>query len=248
MRRSAWAQLAAILLTAACARAAPSVDAGDHYILPGTSGTTISIYVASNPAVQVQGLELYAQIGDGTSGPVFQDADVLTGTIFDGNNPGLFPGSYVLDRHLYQGVVTQSGTVAADGLLATLTIDTTGVTHGRFDLLLSNDLENSQTNFAGVPAVLTNGKIIVPRFMGDADTNDTVNSNDLDDLLGHFGQPSGAIWPDGDFNFDGAVDDFDLSLLLANYESSAGPDGGVPEPTALCILLAGAGALLRRRR
>jgi len=238
----------AILTLAGGAIAAPAVDGGTYYLLPDQAGQQIQLHVTSDPAVDVQGFELYCQIDDGcgAAGPTFEAADILNGTIFDGNNPGLFPGSYVQSGRLYQGVVTSSGTVEANGLLATLTISTAGITNGQYDLFLHNDLESAETNFAGVAIDLTDAVLIVPPITGDAQLDGDVDEDDLNVLLANFGTSSGAQWTDGDFNDDAAVDDYDLSLLLAHYDQE--PGGTVPAPAAAVLLLAAAPAVLRRRR
>ena len=61
-----------------------------------------------------------------------------------------------------QSTTTAEGTATADGLLATLTIDTTGFLDGSFDLSLGNTLDGA-TDFAGLPADITDGSIrIIP--------------------------------------------------------------------------------------
>jgi len=147
-----------MLALVAPAGAGPSVNAGTHYLQPDLAGQTALIYVTGGQAVQ--GLEFCAQIEDATFGPLFEDGDILTGTIFAANNLGLYEGSYVDPRRMYLGVVTQTGTVAADGLLATLTIDTTGLIAGTYSLSLTNSLEGP-TNFAGISADLLDGWIVI---------------------------------------------------------------------------------------
>jgi len=144
-----------------------SINVGSWSLLPDTPGQTIPIYVTGGALVQ--GLEFNVQIADGASGPVLQDVDILNGTIFEPSNDGIFPGSYLLPHLAYQGTTTIQGLdvgygpslVCADGLLATLTIDTTGIFEGSYALLLSDTLEGT-TNFAGIPVDITNGTIIVP--------------------------------------------------------------------------------------
>ena len=56
---------------------------------------------------------------------------------------------------------------------------------------------------------------------------------------------SGVGWSGGDFNNDGIVNDKDAAILAAHWgqsESSAAP--GVPEPSTLILLAAGALLLL----
>ncbi len=161
----------AILFHVSALQASILIDVGNFPLLPNTAGQEIVIEVSGGDLVQ--GLNFNAQIGDGgvdlggvTVGPSIEDIDILAGTIFDGNNTG------AVDPELLGGVdfplvefrttTTNNGTVAAAGLLATLTIDTTGFFSGEFPLILSATL-NGPTDFAGVSATITDGTItIVP--------------------------------------------------------------------------------------
>jgi len=142
--------------------ALPNINVGTHYVLPNQAGQTISIYVTG--AALVQGLEFNVQIGGGTSGPTFQNVDILTGTIFAGalNNTGINIASYIHPRNAYQGTTTPgSTTVSTNGLLATLTIDTTGLYSGEYSLSLINT-DEGRTNFAGVYTDITDGSLVIP--------------------------------------------------------------------------------------
>lgn len=139
--------------------AQPTIDVGDHYLLANTAGQEIQIYVSGGD--EVDGLELKVQIGGGTSGPSFEDVDIFTGTIFADDHQGLFPGSYIETRWAYQGTVADVGPVIANGLLVTLTVNTAGVGDGEY-LLSLTDTPEGGTDFAGIAAVIGNGKIIIP--------------------------------------------------------------------------------------
>ena len=245
MRMTA-AVLIVLLAAAGLAEATPAIDVGTHSLQADLPGQIIRILVTGSDPVQ--GLELNAQIEDTTSGPVFTDGDVLTDTIFAGNHLGLFAGSYIDPRRMYLGVVTETGTVAADGLLAMLTVDTTDVHGGLYRLSLTESIEGP-TNFAGVAALLTDGWIDVRPTPGDADCDGGIDDNDLSLLLAHWsedatGDPDGG-WAKGEFDGAAPILDDDLSLLLANWTGSA---SGVPEPATLVLLAAGAAALIRRQR
>ncbi len=145
----------------------PTIDAGSHFLLPNQADQEIRIFVAGNTLVQ--GLEFNLQIGEGTSGPVIQDIDILSDTIFAASNTGIFPG-FIFEPHwAYVGTTTDPskdlgagpGFVVTSGLLATITLDTTGITSGEFELRLTSNHEGA-TNFAGVFAELTNGTLIIP--------------------------------------------------------------------------------------
>lgn len=93
---------------------------------------------------------------------------------------------------------------------------------------------------------------------GDANLDGTVNLGDFNRLAANFGATN-SFWHRGDFNYDGNVNLSDFNLLAANFGlSAAGPEvtpedwarlgAAVPEPTSVALLVAGAVALLPRRR
>ena len=141
----------AVLVLAICPLAqAASVTVGTHVLLPNTANQVVSIWVSGGEPVA--GEDFFAQIGDGgaflggiDTKPAFTNLDVLGGTIFAANNNGAFgdpngtpPGSNAAHPLIWvDGTTTVSGTVAAGGLLATMTLDTTGIASGTFPLLLT---------------------------------------------------------------------------------------------------------------
>lgn len=142
--------------SATVAFAQPTVGVGNHALQPDQSGQSVQIFVSGIDAVE--GLNLNAQINDGGSagggvdvGPTIEDVDLITGTIFatnhnGGDTPLAFP------QLVAKNVLTNSDTVIADGLLATITLDTTGVFSGTYSLRLSDTL-NGSTDFLGTPAI-----------------------------------------------------------------------------------------------
>ena len=150
--------------------AQPSIEVGSHDLLPNTPGQTIEVFVTGGQAVET--VNLNAQIADGfnTDGPIIQSVDLVTATIFaPPNNDGGQFDSLNLPQIVGSTVVTPlSTTVDADGLLATITVDTTGVFGGTYDLSLTGT-RNGDTNFGFdsgdnlIEPVVTNGQIsIVP--------------------------------------------------------------------------------------
>lgn len=133
---------------------------GTYELLPDTPGQTIEIFVSGGQAVQ--GLNFNLQIADGgpeaggsIDGPVIESVDLFAGTIFQSNNTGLGSGNGVLVPQVaFFSTTTQSGTVSADGLLATVLIDTSSFFEGSFDLVLSETV-NSSTNFGSTDPDLT---------------------------------------------------------------------------------------------
>ena len=108
-------------------------------------------------------------------------------------------------------------------------------------------------------------------LFGDADLDGGVSINDFNALAGNFGQATGRVWTQGDFDYDGGVSINDFNLLAGNFgqtlpassEAWAGllafaaahndleaftAITGVPEPTSLGLIAAGATLGLRRRR
>jgi len=155
--------------SAAAVDETPRISVGTHQLMPNTPNQTIELRVTGGQLVR--GLNLNAQIGDGgpelggTPGPAITGVDLENGTIFDGNNDGQnnlgLPGTPTPQLAMYS-IIAHSADVAADGLLARLTIDTSGfhVGDGPWPLCLDDTL-NGSTDFAGSPALIADGSIVV---------------------------------------------------------------------------------------
>ena len=242
----------AVLVFASAAIATPSIDAGTIYVDMDSSNWLVKVYATGGDAVQ--GMEFNITLGIGGPVIVEDSVDVITGTIFDGNNGGGFDGygggvGYYYEA--YMGVVTASGTVAADGLIATFVIDATGVDHGEYIFNLAN--QEGNTTFTDlVLANLTNGVLRVAKggnanaFPDEGAEDYKVDIVDLAILAANYGTTSGMDWTEGDFNGDGKVDIVDLAILAGNYGYDATPV--IPEPASLSLLAVGGFALLRRKR
>jgi hypothetical protein len=213
--------LAALLGASAPAMAVPAVDAGTSYLRPNRADQEIHIYVTGGDAVE--GLEFMAELPDANA-PTIQDANVLDGTIFAGNNLGLFGGSYIDPRRLYLGVVTETGTVAADGLLASVVLDASGIHEGSFALSLTNALEGP-TNFAGDPADLTDGWIEIVR--GDFNGTGQRDANDIDMLFAARGSDDMTYDLDGNLSVNDADVAYWLEDLVGTHYGDADLDGDV---------------------
>lgn len=246
--------------------ATPTIVVGNKVVAPGIAGQSVTISVTGGDAVQ--GLDLNAQIADGgpsaggtVNGPHFTAADLITGTIFAPNNSGQQNfTSFSQQPQIYSGgIVTNSGTVNASGLLATFTVDTTGFTTPNTDFALrltgiTNGNISGNTDFAGMPAAITNGNLIIG-YAGDLNLDGTVNFNDLLALAQNYGH-TGATYSQGDINQDGTVNFNDLLTLAQNYGKSvnlnaaapalAAAFDAVPEPASLGAIFAL--ALIARRR
>ena len=142
----------------------PGGGGGNYELLPDTAGQWIEILVSGG--AQVDGCNFNAQIGDGgPPGPVITSVDLegsaANPTIFFGNSePQNDLGSI---PHLATwSIITNSGTIFADGVLARLEIDTTGFVGDQTWPLALGATLNGPTDFAGISADITDGGIHIP--------------------------------------------------------------------------------------
>jgi hypothetical protein len=243
-----------------CATAA-TVVVGQHVLLPNTANQTISIWVSGGE--QIAGEDFYAQIGDGGSflggsnaKPAFTSVNVIANTIFSASNNGAFgdpngvpAGSNAAHPLIWvDGTTTGSGTVSAAGLLATLTLDTTGLASGTFPLLLTgvaSSLGPFNTTLVGanavpIPLSVTNGLLIVAvPTAGDYNRNGVVDAADYTVWRDSFGQTGMNLWADG--NGDTHVDSTDFGIWKQDFGQTLGGGANaitVPEPrTGLLLVL-----------
>ncbi|HUT58199.1 MAG TPA: PEP-CTERM sorting domain-containing protein [Phycisphaerae bacterium] len=169
MQRSLVISLVVCFLVGGTALGAPIIDVGTHKLLENAAGQTVVVLVTGTD--QVTGFNLNARLGDGEEGlpePVFESVDFAAG-MWDAGAHTVMGGP--LAQYVQASVVfNQTMNVSADGLLVTLTIDTTGFFNGEsFPLILSGVTEIGPdshfiTSGAGTLAAdITNGTIeIVP--------------------------------------------------------------------------------------
>lgn len=265
---------AAVAFFAANASAVnPTITVGNSVLLPNRANQNITINVSGG--VAVSGLDFNVEIAaggtvnGGTAGPAITAVNLVTGTIFGGNNSGQQNFTSNSPQVYEGGIATTSGTVNATGLLATLTIDTTGFQGNTFSLKLSgfgNAGASGNTDFGvdsnlnPIPATITNGNIVT-LFNGDANKDGTVNNADFLALKAAYGTSTGNSWTTGDFNNDGSVNFTDFTLMTQHFTSviniNPGPPAAalpsaepaaVPEPGVAAVLLAATAALFSRRR
>lgn len=151
MIRKVASCLAILLCVASVSNAATSIIVGDHILQPNMPGQIIQIFVTGGD--QIQGTNFRAQIGvDPEFGitPIFDpglSTIVGAGTIFQPNNVGMNDVTFY--PALFEaGTATATGTVSANGLLATLVVDTTGFFGGSWLLTLANTF-SGPTDWAG---------------------------------------------------------------------------------------------------
>lgn len=115
----------------------------------------------------VQGLNFYLQIGDGgavlggtDTAPIVSDVDLISGTIFDGNNTGQTRSLIepLVHGHNITTTAAPPETVAAFGTLATITLDGRSLTLADAGKQINYQLGipsiGATTDFAGVAATL----------------------------------------------------------------------------------------------
>jgi hypothetical protein len=176
MQRKVILSLGILFCLTAVAQAGPTIVVGNHFLIPNTAGQIIPISVTGIAPNTVNGIVFSVAISGG--GPAYGGAlgPVITAMNFDSgptiwlppsapghNLPSMWfdPGGQLAegDFLIYSGFVT-----ATSGLVATLTIDTTGFFgHWTLDLTggVLDDVTGSTTftgqNFVGS---ITNGSII----------------------------------------------------------------------------------------
>lgn len=153
---------ALMFLASVSAEAQITVNVGTHNLLPNTAGQEIQLNVSGSGLLA--GLNFFVQVEDGfpdfggtMDGPNITGVDVIgtvsAPTIFFGNNTGQTdPGSGA--QIGIRNITTASGTITPNGLLAILTIDTTGFNSGTFGLTLSNGGIPAETEFVGLSGLL----------------------------------------------------------------------------------------------
>jgi len=160
--------VALVACSAIAASAAPTITAGYHQLLPNTPGQVISILASGEGAADaLQGVDLFLVVGGGTDGPIVTGLDLIgAGTIFAGNNTGQqdFGAPYIPPSREVVGITTTtSGTVSPNGVLAYLTLDTTGLTSGDFTLSLTSEVIGPSVLYpsGGASTILVNGTLSV---------------------------------------------------------------------------------------
>jgi hypothetical protein len=178
MLRRALLCLGLSLLFAAPAQAITIVRAGNWNFPNETPNNFITITSTNTANDMTAGMNFVVQIGDGVLGgkPLITGVDLITGTIFAGNNtgqfntlpsqlptPNPFSGTLTNPGVVYTGsVTTASGTVSTAGLLGTLKISTFGGIYGTWPLRLNKTaFPPVAFNFAPTAVTRIDGTITV---------------------------------------------------------------------------------------
>ena len=210
---------------------AASIQIGNHELRPNEPNQRVPIFVTGGE--QVAGLNFYAQVGDGgpeledyggvrgTDGPAITAVNLKERTIFS-TVSGAQDDQTSIPQVAIASVEfrTPGKFTAADGLLAELTLDTTGFFEGSWDLKMSgvlNDFPGGpfDTDFAGIPIAISNGSILLQGGVnGDVNDDGRIDVNDIDHIVdGILGQvPTDGLDLDG----SSVVDANDVIYLVKN--------------------------------
>ena len=146
----------------------PTIDVGPNYLQPNMANQQVQLFVTGGDLIRSEGF--WFQIGDGgpdgpnhvINGPSITNTDLGTGTIF--NAPDAIDVGALHDPQLWEAFHGATGAeVAAEGLIATLTISTVGWTSGSWGLNIfdtvkipaSYDTLSGSFDFAGSDGTIT---------------------------------------------------------------------------------------------
>lgn len=163
--------MAVAFVFASSALATPTITLDNYVLLPNhPTWQPIDIFVTGGDAVEA--LNFNVEVGAG--GPPIADLVILNDTapgpsippvyVFDQNNNGPpfdLDGPHPDVAPLWEGrsTTTQSGTVPADGLLATIFFDTSGMGPGGPWPLMMSSTVNGPTDFGPILADITDGTV-----------------------------------------------------------------------------------------
>ena len=158
------------LLSVARAWGSPLISVEDQYMLNTDAERTFAVLVSSGTSEHVEAAKLYVQIGDGgtindgtDTTPRVTGLDLVgTGTIFHASNTGATPFYLSLSGNSpyliasSETTTTPGTSVAANGVLAYITVNAAGATVGSAYRI---DFQNVAANYTGGPWVSDFGDI-----------------------------------------------------------------------------------------
>jgi hypothetical protein len=131
-----WA-LAAVAMLAGSARAAV-ITATNTTVIGNSASTPIVFNVSGGETIA--GASFIAEINAGTTGPLIASVDLTSGVLAPGNNGQTYVDQTAIDNSAFAGrlvnVSTDANSVSANGQLAILYVNTTGLTSGTFTVNL----------------------------------------------------------------------------------------------------------------
>ena len=172
MFRASLLALTLVCGMATSAFAVPIISLSDWWLPSGVPGQVLPITIADNgqgtpipgaPAGQIGEVELNLFIDLG--GPIITNIDLIgPGTIFNGNNVGQtnLPDPYATPGNQPSAFTrTVTGFVSANGVLAYVTVDTTGIKKGFYNFSLTNELGPTNVGDTEVLPFFVRGSIFV---------------------------------------------------------------------------------------
>jgi hypothetical protein len=160
----------------------PTIDVGNLRLLPNAANQVRQVRVTGTE--YATGLTFRIRVGDGltpVNAPRITDVSLLgtadVPTVFDGNNLGQIDPEGTFDHFPYaetRQISAAGGSVLANGVLALVSFDTTGVVSGSWNLVLA-DQNGVRTAFVGAAATIADGTVSiganqVPQATGDSYT------------------------------------------------------------------------------
>ena len=163
----------------ALAFAEPTIDVGTIPLAPNQANQVVDLYVTGDAGgTAVGGINFDASTGGGGTSEGGTVAPMITavnlkpsGGLFSGISDTQMDDGSIPQAAFYSLAYTSGGPGATitipdvSTLLAQVTFDTTGLDSGSYEFALSDVLPDSggtySTDFAGTPASITNGEIII---------------------------------------------------------------------------------------
>ncbi len=176
---------------------------------------------AGDPLIRT--LNMRAQLGDGrgpASEPVFKSVSYQE-TIWSDNETKVLGGVIGTEPQFVQSTIFLADegdpSLAANGTIARLTIDTQGFTRGTFEVKLADTLF-PPSDFGAVKPEIVNGTITIAGA-GDANLDGRFTSEDLVHVfqVGEYEDDVAlnSAWREGDWNNDGDFTTTDLVVAFA---------------------------------